>query len=207
MRSSATSLADGRAGGEDGAIGEDDEVLVERARRGDRDAYGELVRRHERVALRVATIVLGTHEGAHDVAQDAVLRAYRGLPGFRGGSPFGPWFLRIVANCARNDRRSRGRRANLALRAAGQRVVSGPSAEETAIVHDDMARVVAAMNQLPEIDRLVLALRHVEGMTEAAMAEVLECAPGTVKSRISRALDRLRAVLEADGHEGADRDA
>jgi RNA polymerase sigma-70 factor (ECF subfamily) len=157
-----------------------------------------LVRRHERVALRVATIVLGDHDGAHDVAQDAVLRAYRGLAGFRGGSPFGPWFLRIVANCARNDRRSRGRRARLALRAAGLRDVSNPSPEEHAVVHDDTARVVAAMNRLPEMDRLVLALRHIEGFSEVAMAQVLECAPGTVKSRLSRALDRLRAELETD---------
>jgi RNA polymerase sigma-70 factor (ECF subfamily) len=157
-----------------------------------------LVRRHERVALRVATIVLGDHDGAHDVAQEAVLRAWRGLSGFRGGAPFGPWFLRIVANCARNDRRSRGRRARLALRAAGRREVSTPSPEEHALVRDDTARVVAAMNRLSDMDRLVLALRHVEGFTEAAMAEVLECAPGTVKSRLSRALDRLRAELESD---------
>jgi RNA polymerase sigma-70 factor (ECF subfamily) len=159
------------------------------------------VRRHERAALRVATIVLGTHEGAHDVAQEAVLRAHRGLAGFRGGSPFGPWFLRIVANCARNDRRSRGRRARLTLRAAGLRVVSGPAPEDTAVVRDDMARVVAAMNRLPRIDRLVLALRHIEGMPEAAMAEVLECAPGTVKSRVSRALERLRVELD-EGRDG-----
>jgi RNA polymerase sigma-70 factor (ECF subfamily) len=161
------------------------------------DAYGELVRRHERAALRVATVVLGTHEGAHDVAQDAAVRAYRGLAGFRGGSPFGPWFLRIVANSARNDRRSRGRRARLALRATGLRAVSAPSPEETAIVHSDMERVIAAMNGLPEIDRLVLALRHIEGLSEAEMAEVLECAPGTVKSRLSRSLERLRHALDA----------
>jgi RNA polymerase sigma-70 factor (ECF subfamily) len=147
--------------------------------------------------------VLGDHDGAHDVAQEAVLRAYRGLPGFRGGSPFGPWFLRIVANCARNDRRSRGRRARLTLRAAGLRPVSAPSPEDHAVVHDDTARVVAAMNRLPELDRLVLALRHIEGLSEAAMAEVLECAPGTVKSRVSRALDRLRAELEASDAEGS----
>jgi RNA polymerase sigma factor (sigma-70 family) len=153
------------------------------------------VRRHERVALRVATVVLGTHEGAHDVAQDAVLRAYKGLPAFRGGSAFGPWFLRIVANCARNDRRSRGRRARLSLRAAALRPVSAPSPEEHAVTSDDTARVVEAMNRLPDIDRLVLALRHIEGMSEAEMAEVLECAPGTVKSRVSRALDRLRNEL------------
>jgi RNA polymerase sigma factor (sigma-70 family) len=66
------------------------------------------------------------------------------------------------------------------------------------VVHDDTARVVAAMNRLPEMDRLVLALRHIEGFSEVAMAQVLECAPGTVKSRLSRALDRLRAELETD---------
>jgi RNA polymerase sigma-70 factor (ECF subfamily) len=103
--------------------------------------------------------------------------------------------LRIVANCARNDRRARGRRARLAVRAAGQRVTVASSPEEHAVAEDDAARVIAAMNRLSELDRLVLTLRHMDGLSEAETATVLDCPPGTVKSRVSRALERLRREL------------
>ncbi len=173
-----------------------------RARAGDAEAYGELTARHRAAALRVATVVLGAPEGADDVVQQAIERAWRAIGRFDagpagGGRAFRPWLLRIVANTARNDRRSRGRRAHLAVRAASadaRRHVVTP--EEAAIGDDERRTVVAALNRLPAADRLVIALRHFEQLSELEMAEVLECAPGTVKSRLSRAMGRLRKQLD-----------
>jgi RNA polymerase sigma factor (sigma-70 family) len=170
---------------------------VRRAREGDAAAYGELARRHRAAALRVATVVLGAPEGADDVVQQALERAWRAIVRVDPGRPFGPWLLRIVANAARNDRRSRGRRARLALRVAGRAGAGADAAspEEAAVTAADRETVVAALNRLAAGDRLVLALRHFEQLSEAEMAAVLDCAPGTVKSRLSRATARLREEL------------
>jgi RNA polymerase sigma-70 factor (ECF subfamily) len=166
------------------------------AQTGDAAAFGELVRPHQPAALRVATVVLGTSEGADDVVQVAIERAWRGLSTFRTDCPFGPWFLRIVANCARNDRRSRGRRGRLQVRVATAGDFGTATPDEVAIADEDRRRVVDAMNRLSRADRLVIALRYFEEMTEREMAETLDCRLGTVKSRLSRAMGRLRAELD-----------
>jgi RNA polymerase sigma-70 factor (ECF subfamily) len=172
--------------------------LVERARRGDFDAFGELVRRHRTSALRVGTVVLGTPDGADDILQEATERAWRAMRRFREGAAFRPWLLRIVANAARNERRSKGRRAGLAVRAAraGARDAAG-SAEDEVVTELERRRVVAALNRLDPDDRLTIGLRFFEQLSEREMAEVLDCPTGTVKSRLSRAKARLRAELEA----------
>ena len=114
--------------------------------------------------------------------------------------PFRPWFLRIVANLARNDRRARGRRAQLDVRAAtadARREVATP--EDIAVSDAERRRVVEALNRLDRDDRLIVALRYFEQLSEAEMAETLGCPPGTVKSRLSRAMGRLRSALELEG--------
>jgi len=182
--------------------GSDEGELVRRAQAGDADAYGELVRVHRRSALRVATVVLGTAEGADDVVQQASERAWRAIGRFRPDRAFRPWLLRVVANTARNDRRSRGRRANLALRAtvrAAADVVATP--EDLVVTEAERQRVVAALNRLRADDRLVIALRHFEQLSEREMVEVLGRPAGTVKSRLSRAVARLRVELERDREE------
>ena len=183
--------------------GSDEGELVRRARAGDAEAYGELLRAHRRSALRVATVVLGTAEGADDVVQQASERAWRAIGRFRPDRAFRPWLLRVVANTARNDRRSRGRRANLALRAAQRTaaadVVATP--EDLVVTQAERQRVVAALNRLRADDRLVIALRHFEQLSEREMVEALGRPAGTVKSRLSRAVARLRVELERDREE------
>ena len=98
----------------------EDAEAIARARGGDVAAYEELVRRYQDVALRTAYLVCPETD-ADDAVQEAFLKAYAALPRFREGAPFRPWLLRIVANEARNRRRSAGRRTGLALRAAERR--------------------------------------------------------------------------------------
>ena len=161
------------------------------------DAFEILVTRHRRPALRVAYAVAGGSD-AEDAVQDAFVKAFRSLDRFRPGSTFRPWILRIVANEASNRRRSAGRRTRLALQVAGRAPTDRPSSPEEAVLADERRRVLAAaLATLPERDRLVIACRWFAGLTEAEMAEVLDCRPGTVKSRLARALGRLRAELGA----------
>jgi RNA polymerase sigma-70 factor (ECF subfamily) len=175
----------------------DDSELVRRARAGDERAYEELVRRHQDVAFRVAVLVAGNAADAQDAAQEAMVKAFYALDRFRLDAPFRPWLLRIVANEARNRRRSAGRREHLELAVSAQ-LSSGdaaPSPEEVALRHERDTALLQALGRLRESDREVIAHRYLLELSEAETAAVLGCKVGTVKSRLSRALERLRAEL------------
>ena len=185
----------------------EDTELVRRARRGDVGAYEELVRRYQEIAVRTAYVVAGATE-AQDAAQEAFVKAYRALDRFREDAPFRPWLLRIVANEAINRRRSARRQAGLALRVAA--AVDGaaegrlsddaaPSPEGAALAQEGRRELIAAINELRPEDRLLIAYRYWFDMSKAEMAAALGCPTGTVKSRSSRALARLRAKLERPG--------
>jgi RNA polymerase sigma-70 factor (ECF subfamily) len=178
--------------------------LVERARGGDVAAYEELVRRYQRVAVRTAHVITGGSADAQDAAQEAFVKAYSSLGRFRQGASFRPWLLRIVANEAINRRRSATRRANLALRVAGARPSedAAPSPESAALAHEARSEVVEALNRLRPEDRLVIAYRYFFDLSEGEMAEALGCARGTVKSRLSRAMDRLRRAMPGTASAG-----
>jgi RNA polymerase sigma factor (sigma-70 family) len=173
---------------------DDDRTLAARARRGDARAFGDLVEHHRTSALRVASVVLGHPTGADDVVQDAALRAWRAIRSLDPERGFRPWYLRAVANTARNERRSRGRRAALALRRPTPDLAPDDP-ETSAITTEERQRVLDALNLLDTDDRLVLALRYFEDLTVAEIAHVLGCPDGTVKSRLSRATARLRGHL------------
>ena len=174
----------------------DERELVARAQRGDADAYEELVRAYQGIAFRTAYVLAGSAADAEEAAQDGFVKAYRALWRFRAGAPFKPWLLRIVANEARNRRRSSGRRTALALRAA--QVPSGeaaPSPEAVLLDAERRGQLLAALERLSESDREAIACRYFLDLSEAETAAALGVRPGTVKSRLSRALDRLRAEL------------
>jgi RNA polymerase sigma factor (sigma-70 family) len=172
----------------------DESELVERARRGDENAYEELVRAHQGIAFRTAYLVAGSAAEAEEAAQEGFIKAYRALGRFRPGSPFRPWLLQIVANEARNRRRSEGRRAALAFRAAAEGTSGGaaPSPEGALLAGEDRERLLEAVNGLREEERLVIACRFFLELSEEETAAALGVRPGTVKSRTSRALEHLR---------------
>lgn len=177
-----------------------EEELVERARRGDGAAFGALVRDEEEIAFRTAYLITRNPSDAEDAAQAALVKAFYALPRFRRGAPLRPWLLAIVANEARNRRRSGGRREALALRAAHDLPSGGaaPSPEGSVLAREERAELLAALESLGEDDRLVLSCRFLLDLSEAETAEVLSLRRGTVKSRTSRALERLRAHLEEE---------
>jgi RNA polymerase sigma-70 factor (ECF subfamily) len=173
---------------------------MERARRGDVAAYEELVRRYEEVAYRTAFLVCGDADEARDAAQEGFVRAWRALPTFRAGSEPRPWMLRIVANAARNRRRGSSRQAALGLRLAEDPLSGGaaPSPEGAVLAAERRAALLAAIERLGADDRLIIGLRWFVDLDEAAMAAALDIPRGTVKSRLSRAMGRLRAEVGTD---------
>ncbi len=163
-------------------------------------AYEELVRRYQDVAVRTAHLISPDGD-AEDAVQDAFVKAYAALARFRPDAPFRPWILRIVANEARNRRRSAGRRTGLALRAAEDRRPgdAAPSPESAVLAGESRAALLAAINELRDEDREIIGARYFLDLSEAETAETLGLPRGTVKSRLSRALGRLREQLAADG--------
>ena len=148
------------------------------------------MRPHLEIAFRVAYLITRNAADAEDAVQDALVKAWRAFGRFRAGAPMRPWLLRIVANEARNRRRSAGRREALALRASPGE--AAPSPEEAAAAKEERSRLLGALDGLTEDHRLVLALRHLLDLSEADTAEALGVRVGTVKSRAARALDALR---------------
>jgi RNA polymerase sigma factor (sigma-70 family) len=168
--------------------------LIHRAQRGDLVAYGDLVRGYQDVAIRTAYLACGDAAEAEDAVQEAMIKAHRALGRFRPGAPFRPWLLQIVANEARNRRRSAGRRAGLALRVAEDRPsdAAAPSPEAAILAGEARETLLAAMERLPDDDRLVLGYRYFLELSEAETATALGIPRGTVKSRSFRAIARLR---------------
>ena len=166
--------------------------LVALAQDGDGDAYASLVRAHQDIAFRTAMLITQNAAEAEEAAQDGFVKAWRALGGFRTGEPLRPWLLTIVANEARNRRRSAGRRSALALRAAEPERVEDRSAEAQVIAAESRTALLGALSRLRDDDRLVLGCRYLLELSEAETAAALGVRPGTVKSRTSRALARLR---------------
>ena len=177
---------------------EEDSELFARAQRGDTAAYEEIVRRYQQLAFRTAYVITGSAAEAEDAAQDGFVKAFRALDRFRAGAPPRPWILRIVANEARNRVRSTQRRLGLELRLAeGFRPGdAAPSPEAASVVAEDRARLLSLVNELGAEDRLVIASRYFLELSGEETAAALGIPEGTVKSRLSRALARLRARYE-----------
>jgi len=176
----------------------DDSDLIARARRGDAAAYEEIVQRFQHIALRTAYVITGSAADAEDAAQEGFVKAFRALDRFRAGAELRPWLLRIVANEARNRVRSSGRRHNLELRLTeGFRPGdAAPSPEAVAVAADERRRLLQMVNSLSVDDRLVIASRYFLELSGEETAAALGVPEGTVKSRLSRALARLKARVE-----------
>ena len=149
---------------------------------------------YQGIAFRTAYVIAGNAADAEESAQDGFVKAWRALGRFRDGAPFRPWLLRIVANEARNRRRSAGRRAHLALRVAAEQPSgdAAPSPEAAYLSSEQREQLLAVVNELPEEQRAVISLRYFVGLSEQEVAAALGVRQGTVKSRTSRALERLR---------------
>jgi RNA polymerase sigma-70 factor (ECF subfamily) len=156
------------------------------------------MRTYQPLAFRTAYLLTGSAADAEDAVQSGFVKAWAALPRFRSGAAFKPWLLRIVANEAHNRRRSERRRVELRLRATAAQPPgdAAPSPEGAALGRDRREALLRALGRLDERDRDVLTCRYFLDLSEEETAEILGVRRGTVKSRTSRALARLREEVE-----------
>ncbi len=180
-----------------------DEELVTRAKAGDLDGFNQLVTRWERPIYALAYRTLGREEDARDVVQEAFLRAYRGLRGFKGEAKFSSWLYRITLNLCRDWIR-RERRAPIAQVPEGtdpmdlvdEHVQPSESVEELVARREMSDAVARAMAELPEEQRTAILLKEYHGLTFQEIAGLLNCPLSTVKTRLYQGLSVLRRRLE-----------
>lgn len=152
--------------------------------------FEALVAEHRALMVRVAYLITGSEAEAEDATQEALVKAYNALPRFHPGAPFRPWLMRIVANEAKNRRKAAARRWGLADRTPEPHPI--PSPEGAALQAEERALVLEVLKDLRDEDRQVITHRYLLDMNEAETAEALGWPRGTVKSRLSRAMTRLR---------------
>ncbi|HLF00597.1 MAG TPA: sigma-70 family RNA polymerase sigma factor [Anaerolineales bacterium] len=170
--------------------------LIARARGGDTVAWETLTRQHQEAVFRLAYLILGDPADADDAAQETFIRAYHALDRFDLTRAARPWLLSIAANTARNRLRSVGRHLS-----ALQRFLRADPAAFAPVTTSDPSEsqlLWQAVHRLNAADQEIIYLRYFSEMSEAETAEALGIAPGTVKSRTHRALERLRTVIDKD---------
>jgi RNA polymerase sigma-70 factor (ECF subfamily) len=169
--------------------------LIRQASAGESDAWEALVRTHQQPIFRLAYLLLGDADEAEDVAQETLIRAHQALARFDADRPLRPWLLRITANLAHNRRRSVQRY----LEALRRTFLGAPSFVDPVEHQGEEARELwQAIRHLRAADQEVVYLRYFLELSEADTARALGVAQGTVKSRLSRALGRLRALIDRD---------
>ena len=171
-------------------------ALLGRARDGDPEALNELVLLHQASAYRVALSILGSEADAQDAAQDGMIRALRGLAGFRGDAAFRTWLLSIVANEAHSLLRRSARRHETPLDEEVAGAVPGQGAAEGVILQAEAARVRAMLSRLPEKQRLAVQLRVDEGLSFREVGEVIGSTEGAARVNYHHGIRRLREWLE-----------
>jgi len=173
-----------------------DEELVRRAREGGEAALGALVRRHTDAVYRVALSITSDPDLAQDVAQDAFLKAFRGLSGFRGDAAFRTWLLTIAANAARGALRRQGRRRETRLDAAPPLASEEKAPDEIVESSAEAARTRAALARLPEKQRLSIQLRVDEGLSFREIGEVIGSSEGAARVNYFHGIRKLRELMQ-----------
>ncbi len=171
--------------------------IIRRARAGDEAAFTVLVEAHQQAVFRLAYLLLGDAGDADDVAQETFIRAFRSLKHFDDARPVRPWLLRITSNLARNRWRAVSRYLAMVKRVTRTHDEALLRANDEAS-HWDAEALRQAVARLDRGDQEVIYLRFYLEMSVEETAEVLNVAPGTVKSRLHRALQRLRVVVAHD---------
>jgi RNA polymerase sigma-70 factor (ECF subfamily) len=173
----------------------DEQQLISRAREGSQEAFRVLVERHMKHAYNVAFGFVGNHEDAAEVAQEAFCRAHRALSSFREEAGFGTWIHRIVMNLAMNRVKRNRARAEREVD-TDHPVAQGAAGPENVREEDLREHIERALHELPTLQRAVVILRHMDGLSTKQVSRILRCSEGTVKTHLFRGLKKMREKLE-----------
>jgi RNA polymerase sigma-70 factor (ECF subfamily) len=184
-------------------------LLIEKAKKRDTAAFSALVKRHQERALHVAYSFLGNREDARDAAQEAFVKAYESLSSFKGGSQFSTWLHRILVNVCKDTLRKKIVRKNLAVtrrepdedeektRAEDKVASHYPSARDQMVSRELGGAIREAMETLPPQQRSAFALRYLEGLSLAEIAETLKLSEGAVKAHVWQAAQKMQKLLSS----------
>ena len=174
----------------------DERSLIDRCQNGDHGAFRILVEQHMRQVYDLAYSFVQSHDDADDLAQEAFVKAYRSLPAFRGEAGIGTWLYRIVTNLALDRLRQRQRSANRTVPFDEQ--VDGEVSEGSdPVMNADLRlHIERALYQLPTLQRAVVILRHMDGLSTRQVSGILQCSEGTVKTHLHRGLKKMQKLLE-----------
>lgn len=181
-----------------------DQELVERVQRGDKNAFNLLVQRYQNKIMHLVSRYVKNSGDVADVTQEAFIKAYRALPGFRGESGFYTWLYRIAVNSAKNYLVAQGRKppasdvdADDADYFEGSDMLKESTTPEKALLTSEIETTLfRAVERLPDDLRMAITLREIEGLSYEEIATVMECPVGTVRSRIFRARDAIDKVIQ-----------
>ena len=181
-----------------------DQILVERVKQGDKQAFDLLVLKYQSRLVKLISRYMRDHAEVMDVAQEAFIKAYRALPNFRGDSAFYTWLYRIAINTAKNHLASQSRRSvemsvdiHEAEQYAGAWELRDSASPERLLMRDEIQETVAkAIAELPDDLRMAITLRELEGLSYEDIADAMDCPIGTVRSRIFRAREAINKLLE-----------
>lgn len=180
----------------------DERELILRAKEGSDGAFRQLVNLHMKSAYDIAIGFVGDHDDARDVAQDAFVSVHRSLGGFRGDSEFRTWLYRIVTNLSMNKIRSRTSRARFEVH-TDDMIENMAHPESGGAERTDLtAHIERALHELPTLQRAVVLLRHLNGLSTKEVSSILECSEGTVKTHLHRGLKKMRKLLDFVAAEG-----
>jgi len=173
-----------------------EQELIAEVTRGNHGAFRELVQTHMKMAYDIAYSLLGNHDDADDVAQEAFVNVHRSLAKFRKESDFKTWLFRIVKNGALNRLKQTKRRRNreVDLSIAENEMASMNAGLKSG--DDTRVHVERALHELPTLQRAVVMLRHINGLSTKQVSRILDCSEGTVKTHLHRGLKSMRKRLQ-----------
>lgn len=179
-----------------------DDILVQKCKKGDLDAFDELVKRYENKVFTVAYRFVGNYADANDLAQETFIRVYQALPSFRGESSFATWLYRIAANVCRDELRRQHRQKKVSLDemmsqpGGGISLADNSLSPEESLEKNELQQAVQQfLNTLSDEHRLILVMREIQGLSYDEIAVSLDCSLGTVKSRLNRARQALKQKM------------
>ena len=179
----------------------DERQLIELAKAGDHEAFRALVERYMKQAYTIAIGVVADHADAQDIVQDAFVKIFQVLNTFRGDAEFSTWMYRIVTNMSLNRVKQQRRQAQRMVSQNVLETMLAGNTENPADSADVKTHIERALHQLPTLQRAVVILRHLDGLSTRQVSNILRCSEGTVKTHLYRGLKRMRLILKSLQHE------